>query len=376
MAGFGSVQAGQLSRRQAVGLFAALPALAPAFARAQGETPEQIADRIFGSWLSDEGAPGGLLAVVKGGRLLVSRAYGVRSLDNPVAPDPDTLFCIASVTKAITAFGVLMLCDEGRLSLDEPAGRWLPELPASWSGITIRQFLCHVSGIPADGFLMKPSWAASLAAAARLPVREPGLRTRYSNFGYAVAGRLIEAASNRAYADFVQERIFKPLGMRRSRVGEAYDYNRAAGYRRTSHGLSEPPLWAEAGPQFDAAGRIFSSLGDLLSLVQAIRTGRLLTPDSLSELSKPYGPGLNGTCGWFAKTSGGVGYTEKLGRLSGYSVDVEFNEAGDAIILMWNLQKGGDWSNRPRAQLRKAFLGIGSGEPESGYPSVQDEHEP
>lgn len=348
---------------------------APALARAQDEPPEQIADRIFGTWLSDQGAPGGVLGVVRGGRLIVAKGFGVRSYDNPVRPDPDTLYCIASVTKAITAFGVLLLCDEGRLQLDQPAARWLDDLPPQWGEITIRQFLCHVSGIPGDGLIRRASWESSIAVAARLSAGQPGLRTRYNNFNYVVAGRLIEVVGGRPYADFVRDRIFTPLGMSRSRIGEAYDYNRATGYQRTWRGgLIEPPLWAEAGAQYDAAGRGFSSLNDMLAFLGAIREGRLLSASSQAELTRPYGPAQRGTCGWFAKVTGGVPCTEKLGRLSGYSTDVEFNARGDAIVMLWNLQSPLDRSNQPRAGLRQALLGIGSGEPDSPYPSVKDEH--
>jgi CubicO group peptidase (beta-lactamase class C family) len=350
-------------------------AVSPALARAGDAPPELIADRIFGTWLADQGAPGGVLGVVKGGRLLVARAYGVRSLDDPVRPDPDTLFCIASVTKSITAFAVLLLCDQGRLSLDAPASRFLPELPPQWSGITIRQFLCHVSGIPADGRLRRPDWEGSMAAAAQLRARPPGVRTRYNNFNYVVAGRLIEAASGRPYADFVREQIFIPLGMRRSRIGQSYDDNRATGYRRTRRGLVEPPFWPGAGPQYDAAGRGFSSLDDLLAFLAAIRQGRLLSPASRAELTRPYGPAERGTCGWFAAVRGGLPCIEKLGRLSGYSTDVELNARGDAIVMMWSLQVSRDRSNEPRAALRHALLGLGSGEPDSPAPSVEDEHD-
>jgi CubicO group peptidase (beta-lactamase class C family) len=364
-----------ISRRRAMGLIAALPALAPALAHAQDETPELVADRIFGAWLSDHEAPGGMLGVVRNGQLQIAKGYGVRSLENPFQPDPDTLYCIASVTKAITAFAVLLLCDDGRLALDQPAARWLSDLPAQWSDITIRQFLCHVSGIPRDGAIRRADWQGSMAAAARLSIRQPGERTRYNNFNYVVAGRLIETASGLPYADFVRDRIFVPLGMSRSHIGETYDYNRAVGYRLAHGGLVEPPLWAEAGPQYDAAGRGFSSLNDLLAFLAAIREGRLLSAQGLAEMTRPYGPAQRGTCGWFAKVAGGVPFTEKLGRLSGYSIDVEFNARGDAIVMIWNLQVPQDRSNRPRAALRQALLGIGSGEPDSPYPSVRDEHE-
>ena len=121
-----------ISRRRVLALMAGAPMLLSAQAargqvqaQAWDEPPEMAADRIFGTWLEQQGAPGGVLGVVRAGQLVVKRGYGVRGLDDPATPDADTLYCIASVTKAITAFGILLLCDEGRLQLDAPARRFL-----------------------------------------------------------------------------------------------------------------------------------------------------------------------------------------------------------------------------------------------------------
>lgn len=372
------------SRRQAIALLAGLPALGLAhLARAQtppsplpyAEPPELVADRIFGAWLTEQGAPGGVLGVVRGGQVLVRRGFGVRGLEDPQAPGPDTLFCIASVTKSVTAFAILLLCDDGRMELDAPARRYLPELPERWAAVTVRQFLCHVSGIPADARLRRPDWNGSMAVAARLKARPPGVAMRYNNFNYVVAGRLVEAIGGQSYADFVRNRIFLPLGMTRSRVGRGWDPDQAEGYQPGARGLTTVPLWRNAGPQYDPAGRIMSSLNDLLAFVGAIQGGRLLSPDRLAEITRPYGPAQRGTCGWFAKVFGGVPAVEKIGRVGGYSTDVEFNSRGDAIVMMWNLQGWRDGSVAPRAALRQALLGIGPGYPEGAWTSVQAEHE-
>ena len=264
----------------------------------------------------------------------------------------------------------------GRLQLDAPARRFLPELPEAWDAITVRQFLCHVSGIPSDSLLRRADWEGSMAAAARLSAAEPGLDSRYNNFNYVVAGKLVEAASGQGYADFVQSRIFAPLGMSRSRVGRGWDANQATGYQFASRrSLTTVPLWRDAGPQYDPAGRIMSSLNDVLAFVGAIRDGRLLSPAGLAEVTRPYGPACRGTCGWFAKVAGGLPCTEKIGRVGGYSTDVEFNPRGDAIVMMWSLQSWHDRSVEPRAALRQTLLGVGPGYPEGHHTSVMAEHE-
>jgi CubicO group peptidase (beta-lactamase class C family) len=298
----------------------------------------------------------------------------VRGPGDRARPDADTLYCIASVSKAVTAFAVLLLVDEGKVALDAPASRYLPGLPWSWRPVTVRQFLCHVSGVPRG--LMQPTFEEALERAAYRQAAPPGERTQYNNFNYAVAGKLIEAVSGRSYAGFVGERVFGPLGMSRSRVGRGSAGNQASGFKRGPGGLFAPPLWPEAGPHYAPSGMIYASLNDMTAFVGAVSAGRLLLPKTAAELTRPYGPAMRGTPGgWFAKVAGGLPYDEKLGRVSGYSTDAEFNPRGDAIVMMWNLQTSRDNSIAVRSDVRQALLGVGPPAPGSPSASVLYEHD-
>ncbi|MGZ8364246.1 MAG: serine hydrolase domain-containing protein [Caulobacteraceae bacterium] len=363
---------GQIHRRAAVlGLGAAFGLAKSAPAWAPNLDASKIADLTFGAWLDQQGAPGGVLGVIRAGEPVVTWSHGVRALGD-VQPDADTLYCIASVTKSLTAFGVLVLADEGKVNLDGSASTLLPELPESWRYITVRQFLCHASGIPRG--LLQPTWEEALEAAAARPLAPPGERSRYNNFNYAVAGKLIERASGQSYAGFMKARVFEPLGMTRTRIGDAWIENRAKGYRREAGVLVEPALWPEAGPHYEAAGKAFSTLNDMLAFLNAVQARRLLSAERWRDMTRPYGPAARATAGWFSQVAGGMPYIEKLGRLSGYSTDAEFYPNGSALVMMWNLQASGDRSIQPRAALRKSYFGIGSGWPEDDRPSVAYEH--
>lgn len=323
------------------------------------------ADAILTPWLEQHHAPCAMLGVVKAGQTVLIRPYGQRAPDSPAPPDADTVFCVASITKPMTAVGILILVDQGKLALDEPASRSLPELPPAWSTITVRQFLCHASGVPPHDKLMQHSYAEALAAAAQMPLQfPPGTRTEYNNFNYVVAGRLIETAARVPYPQFMQQSLFTPLDMSRTRVGaEPRRADETQGFFETPQGLVAAPLAHPAGAHYDAGGRVMSCMSDLLKFHRALNDRRLLSTRSWEALVTPYGPGLNGTCGFFAKTAGGMPFADKTGRAAGFSTDFEFNPRGDAIILMWSSLAPAELDNAGavRDRLRWRLLGAADG---------------
>ena len=232
------------------------------------------ADDLVRAYQHGEGQPGIAYGIVAGGTLAHEGGVGERWLGGP-PPDADTVFRIASMTKSFTASALLALRDAGLLRLDDPVTDFVPEL-RGWPGVTadsppisLRHLLTMTAGFPTDdpwGDRQQgtplPEFAAILARGVRA-AWAPGTRFEYSNLGYALLGRVISAAAEADYPDFVRARLLGPLGM--SRTGyEAAEFDPdglARGYGRGAGGWTEltpDPLGA-----FAPMGGVFSSVRDL-----------------------------------------------------------------------------------------------------------------
>lgn len=203
------------------------------------------ADRIFDAWRLDAHVPGVVYGVVRDGRLVHVAAYGVQDLESKRPVTPDTLFRIASMTKAFTALTVLKLRDDGRLRLDALAEEYVPELRA-WNyptedspRIRVRDLLSHTAGFVTDdpwGDRQTPLPDAEFSALLRAGVpftRAPGVAFEYSNLGYALLGRIVTNVSKQPYERTIARTLLEPLGMRASGfVADAAPRERRAfGYR-------------------------------------------------------------------------------------------------------------------------------------------------
>jgi serine-type D-Ala-D-Ala carboxypeptidase/endopeptidase len=182
---------------------------------------DEVAARTFGGWQ----APGLAYGVVLGDELIHSGGLGTLRVGEDAPPRPDSVFRIASMTKSFTAATVLSLRDEGRLALDDPIDRFVPELAdlryptADSPRITIRHLLTMTAGLPTDDPWGDRQQGLDLAAFSQL-LRNglsfawaPGTRFEYSNLGYGILGRLITNVAGREYREVVGERLLRPLGM-------------------------------------------------------------------------------------------------------------------------------------------------------------------
>jgi len=254
------------------GLLAATALVMPLTSFAQ-PAPEIAAldpdiDAILTKWMAENHVPGLVLGVVKDGRLAYVKAEGVQDIVAKRPTGPDTLFRIASMTKAFTAMSILKLRDEGRLALDDPADRYVPEMrgwtyPTSDSPrITIRDLLTHSAGFVTDDpwgdrqtVLSQTAFTAMLRAGIPF-TRAPEMRHEYANLGYAILGRVIANITKAPYRTFVEQRLLTPLGMSASGfdvLSHPKD-KRAVGYRW------ENEAWAEEPTMKDGA---FNSMGGL-----------------------------------------------------------------------------------------------------------------
>ncbi len=231
-------------------------------------------DALAGNFQRRGGQPGVAYGIVEGGRLAHAGGLGEQWLGGPV-PGAGTVFRIASMTKSFTASALLTLRDEGRLALDDPAGKFVPELrglalPSPDSPpVSIRHLLTMTAGFPTDdpwgdrqqGLPLK-EFSAFLAAGPSF-AWAPGTRFEYSNLGYAILGRVITAVSGRAYHEFVRDRLLRPLGMAGSgfEAAEFDPLDLARGYRQGPDGWEE--LVPDRCGAFAPMGGVFSCVADL-----------------------------------------------------------------------------------------------------------------
>jgi CubicO group peptidase (beta-lactamase class C family) len=205
-------------------------------AAAQTRAGVDSIDGFVRSELARQRVPGMSVAVLRGDSVLLARGYGYANVEHHVPATDSTVYPVGSVSKQFTAAGIVMLAEQGRLRLDDPITRYLPEGSAVWPSVTIRHLLTHTSGVAQDTM---PDWrrdyteAELVRSAAAQPLEfTPGDRQSYSSTGYALLGIIIHRVTGVFYGDFLRDHLFRPLGMRTGRVNSDSDIvpNRAAGY--------------------------------------------------------------------------------------------------------------------------------------------------
>lgn len=249
------------------------------------ETIRELAERRYGGE-----APGAAVLVMQGDEVLISEGSGYANLEWRQPASAQTSFRVGSITKIFTAAAILQLVEDGMLELDDPVSTWLPDLPAVLGQPTLRQLLSHTSGLgdhfslPEIPAIMRnpitPEGITDLMADQPLQF-EPGTQWAYSNFGYVLLGRVITAvdADHRAYADYIEEEIFLPLGMENSHYDRQSTIipGRAAGYDFGENGPVNTITFDTS--LADAAGALMTSADDMAIFTRALRGGSLLSPD-------------------------------------------------------------------------------------------------
>jgi CubicO group peptidase (beta-lactamase class C family) len=232
-------------------------------------------EAVFENYRKQRDIPGLAFGVVIDGDLVMAKGLGVRDVGSGEPVTADTVFRIASMTKSFTALAILKLRDEGKLSLEDPASKWIPELaklryPTTDSPpIRVRQLLTHGAGFPEDnpwGDRQLDASEEKLDAwlAAGLPFStSPDTAYEYSNYGFALLGRIVAKASGKPYRDYVEQEILAPLGMRASTLEPSAvpEAARAIGYRKSGDGYAEVPPLAHGA--FGSMGGLLTSPRDL-----------------------------------------------------------------------------------------------------------------
>jgi CubicO group peptidase (beta-lactamase class C family) len=243
---------------------------------------------------------GGAVAISVRGQLVFVKGYGLANLETRTPVSPNTVFRIGSLTKQFTATALLLLAEDGALSVDDPVSKYLPAFPRE-DATTIRQLLTHTSGIRefvgAEGFDTEtrlPHTTDQLVEyvlrAQPLHVFEPGVQMAYSNSNYALAGAIVERVTDSSLGAFMKARIFDPLGMSHTALDRVRDVvlDRASGYDRIR---VETAGYANARP-IDmsvpfGAGAMRSTVGDLVIWANALTQGKVLKDSTYRLMITP-----------------------------------------------------------------------------------------
>lgn len=250
-------------------------------------------DDLVKAELKRQGVPGATVAVVKDGKVVKAEGYGFANVELQAPANRNTVYQSGSVGKQFAAMAAMILKEEGKLKLDDPVSKFLPETPDSWKPITVRHLLTHTSGIPEYTNLIdltkNYTEAELLKKACSLPRQfPPGKHWSYSNTGYAVLGFLLLKAAGKFYGDCLDEKVFKPLSMKTARIinEAAIIPNRSAGYQYSFTTLKNQS-WVSPTLNTTADGSLYVTIDDMIQWDAGLAAGRLISKESYDEMWTP-----------------------------------------------------------------------------------------
>lgn len=330
------------------GLALCAPALAAP--RPAPSKAEDAVDRFIRAEMDKRHIPGLSLAIVKNGRLVKARGYGFADLEQGTAATPETVYDLGSIGKSFTATAVMILVERGRIGLDDKIRRHLPDLPAAWDDVRVRNLLNHTSGIPdytsAPGLDWKRDYTPDeliALAAARPPHFDPGQRWRYVNTNYLLLDRIVEAVSGQTWDAFLAGEVFAPLGMAATRrQTQDVVLHRAAPYDGDSKtrtfrntGYMSPTLFV------NGSGGLLSTVLDLARWDAALYGDRIVKQSTLRQMwqrtTLPDGTVKNYGFGHDVEEFQGRPWIGHSGALPGYETHIgRFVDDKLTVILLTN----------------------------------------
>jgi CubicO group peptidase (beta-lactamase class C family) len=301
----------------------------------------------------------GSVLVARGGKIILTKGYGMANYELGVPNTPDIKFRLGSVTKQFTAMAILQLEEQGKLKVTDTVQSIFPDYPGG-DKITIHHLLTHTSGIPSlTEFPDYPKTMAlpstTLQTVARfkdMPLEfAPGERFSYSNSGYILLGAVIEKVTGRSYEDFVDENIFKLLGMKNSGYDHASTIlkNRASGYEFPGDGMANASYIDMSIPH--AAGALYSTVGDLYIWDRALYTDTLISEADKTRMFTPF---LNNYAyGWMTGSLAGHKNIRHSGGINGFTTDISRFPDDDACVIVLN-----NFSTGYTREISDALAGI------------------
>ena len=306
----------------------------------------------------------GSVLVARDGKVILSKGYGFANLEWDVPNSPSTKFRLGSISKQFTAACILLLEERGKLSVNDPVKKHLPDAPAAWDQVTIHHVLSHTAGIPS--FTSFPEYRTRKMHPATLeqsyltyrdkPLEfAPGEKWSYSNSGYLLLSYLVEKISGSKYEEFLRENVLKPAGMNDS----GYDLNaliikhRAAGYTPFGTLIRNADYIDMTIPS--GAGALYSTTEDLLRWEQALFGGRVISEASLKKMTTPvrndYAYGL------IVKNLDGHRVIAHGGGIEGFNTSLSYFP-DDRLVLVVLANVNGKAPEEIGSAVRKLALGV------------------
>jgi CubicO group peptidase (beta-lactamase class C family) len=313
--------------------------------RAQPNAPppaRDTVDRYIEAEMARTHIPGVSLAVVRGGKVIKARGYGMADLEHEIPVTPETVFKIGSVSKQFLATGIMLLVQDGRLALDDPVSKFYPNAPESWRGITLRHFLTHTSGVvregPAfDALKVQPD-SIVIRSAFERPLEFPiGSKYQYCNVCYFTLADVIARVSGKPWDVFLLERVFRPMGMAATRTTTTTQLvrHRARGYVWRDTGYVNAPELLALRP----SGAFLSTVLDLAKWDAVLYENRVLTKASREAMWAPMrltgGNVSNYGFGWELDSLEGHWRVHHGGSLPGFRAEMSRhpNDSLTVIVL-------------------------------------------
>lgn len=320
--------------------------------------------------LFEPNGPGGVALVVKDGKPIYRKSYGMANLELDVKMTPDNIFRIGSITKQFTAVAILKLAEEGKIDLNDDITKYIKDYPTNGHSITIKHLLNHTSGIKSYTGMEK--WDAEERKRDFSPTElidyfknepmdfAPGEQFKYNNSGYVLLGHIIELVSGESYADYVQNHLFKPLNLDNSFYGSTSKVikNRASGYDKVDDAYINSDFLSMTQPY--AAGSLLSTVDDVYTWYMAIMNDELISKAS-REMAHQMGVLKNGDkidygFGWFIGNIQNSPMIEHGGGINGYLTASVFLPEENVFVAVFSNCN----CNAPSATANKiAALAIG-----------------
>jgi CubicO group peptidase (beta-lactamase class C family) len=309
-----------------------------------------VVDQFVKAEMEKQHIPGLALLVSRNGQPIRQQGYGLSNVELQVAVKPETIFQSGSVGKQFTATAVMMLVEEGKVGLEDPLTKYFPDAPGTWKKVTVRELLSHTAGFTdyPKSFNFRKDYTEDqlIKIVEGIPLAyAPGASWSYSNLGYLTLGILIHKVTGEFYGDFLQQKIFKPLGMTATRIINEADIipNRSAGYRLVKGELKNQE-WVAPMINTTADGSLYFSIVDLAKWDAALYTEKLLKRSTLDQMwtvaKLKNGQPNSGKYGfaWFIWTKNGHHVVEHEGQWQGFETQISrYVDDRLTVVVLTNL---------------------------------------